>query len=76
VALSELIWAILLTKENLWAFLNRESWPGFEVEVLAEHEMLRTIDHFFNRAIYFAAIGFEQAAIAEPHASIGVAARR
>ena len=76
VALSQLIWATLLTKENLWAFLNRESWPGFEVEVLAEHEMLRTIDHFFNRAIYFAAIGFEQAAIAERRASIGVAASR
>jgi hypothetical protein len=38
--------------------------------------MFRMIDHFFNRAIYFAAIGFEQAAIAEQHASIGVAASR
>jgi len=76
VVLSELIWAIILTKENLWDFLNRESCPGFEVEVLAEHEMFRMIDHFFNRAIYFASKGFEQAAIAEQHASIGAAASR
>jgi len=76
VALSELIWAITLTKENLWDFLNRESCPGFEMEVLAEHEMYRMIDHFFNRAIYFAAKGFEQAAFAELHTSIAAAAAR
>ena len=63
VPLSELMWAITLTKETLWNFLNRESWPGFEVEVLAEHEMFRMIDRFFNHAVYQAAVGFEQAAL-------------
>lgn len=61
VPLSELLWAIILTKDNLWDFLSRESWPGFEIEVLAEHEMFRMIDHFFNRAMYYAARGFEKA---------------
>jgi hypothetical protein len=61
VLLSELLWAIVLTKDNLWDFLGRESWPGFEIEVLAEHDMFRRIDHFFNRAMYYAARGFEQA---------------
>lgn len=64
VPLSELIWAIVLTKDNLWNFLNRESFPGFEMEVLAEHEMFRMIDRFFNHAIYYAARGYEKAAIA------------
>ena len=63
--LSELLWAIILTKDNLWDFLGRESWPGFEMEVLAEHDMFRRIDHFFNRAMYYAARGFEQAERAE-----------
>lgn len=61
VPLSELFWAIILTKDNLWDFLSRESWPGFEIEVLAEHQMFRMIDHFFNRAMYYAAKGFEHA---------------
>lgn len=61
VPLSELLWAIVLTKDNLWDFLYRESWPGFEIEVLAEHDMFRMIDHFFNRAMFYAARGFEQA---------------
>ena len=65
VLLSELLWAIILTKDNLWDFLGRESWPGFEIEVLAEHDMFRRIDHFFNRAMYYAARGFEQAERAE-----------
>ena len=65
VPLSELIRAIILTKEKLWDFLNRESCPGFEIEVLAEHDMFRMIDQFFNRAIHYAAIGFEEAAAAQ-----------
>jgi hypothetical protein len=64
VPVSELIWAIMLTKDNLWDFLNRESFPGFEMEVLAEHEMFRVIDRFFNHAMYYAARGYEKAASA------------
>jgi len=63
VPLSELLWAIILTKDNLWDFLNRESFPGFEMEVLAEHEMFRSIDRFFNHAQYYAARGYEKAAM-------------
>lgn len=65
VPLSELIWAIVLTKDNLWNFLSRESFPGFEMEVLAEHDMFRMIDRFFNHAVYHAARGYEEAACAE-----------
>jgi hypothetical protein len=65
VALNELIWAIIQTKENLWDFLNRESCPGFEVEILAEHEVFRMLDRFFNHAIHYAATGYEEAALAE-----------
>ena len=64
VPLSELIWAIILTKDNLWNFLSRESFPGFEMEVLAEHDMFRMIDRFFNHAVYHAARGYEEAACA------------
>jgi hypothetical protein len=62
VQLCELIWAINLTKDNLWDFLYRESWPGFEIEVIAEHDMFRLIDHFFNRAVFYAARGYERVA--------------
>jgi hypothetical protein len=73
VPLSELIWAILLTKENLWDFLNRESFPGFEAVVLAEHEWFRMLDKFFNHAIHYAAIGYEEAVLRERSATKQVA---
>lgn len=65
VPLSELIWAITLTKENLWDYLTRESCPGFELEVLAEHDLFRMIDRFFNYAVYYAARGYEHVAAVE-----------
>jgi len=73
VPLSELIWSIVLTKENLWDFLNRESFPGFEAVVLAEHEWFRMIDKFFSHAVHYAAIGYEEAALKERSARKHVA---
>jgi len=60
VPLQELVWAIVLTKENLWDFLKREAVLDRAVEVFGELEMLQLLDQFFDRAIYYAAAGYEQ----------------
>jgi len=60
VPLHELVWAIVLTKENLWDFLKREAVLDRAVEVFGELEMLQLLDQFFDRAIYYAAAGYEQ----------------
>ncbi|HZQ22937.1 MAG TPA: hypothetical protein VFA89_09070 [Terriglobales bacterium] len=61
VPLSQLTWTIILTKENLWEFLRKESVLERPVEVFSELEMLQLLDQFFDRAIYFAALGYERA---------------
>ena len=61
VPLSQLTWAIILTKENLWEFLKKESGLDRPAEVFGELEMLQLLDRFFDRAIYHAAIGYERA---------------
>ncbi len=61
VPLSELIWVIVLTKENLWEFIKKESVLDRPVEVFGELEMLQLLDQFFDRAIYHATIGYERA---------------
>jgi len=61
VPLCQLIWAIVLTKENLWEFLELEAVLDRPVEVFAELEILRLLDQFFDRAQYYAALGYEQA---------------
>ena len=60
VSLSQLTWVIILTKENLWEFLKKESVLDRPAEVFGELEMLQLLDAFFDRAIYYAAAGYEE----------------
>jgi hypothetical protein len=59
--LADLCWAILLTKEHLWEFLEREGISTSTHEILGELELLRSLDQFFDRAVYYATLGYEQA---------------
>lgn len=61
VSIAHLAWAILQTKEHLWDFLEREGLHGSAQDVFGELELLRQLDQFFDRAIYFAAEGYESA---------------
>jgi hypothetical protein len=61
VPLSQLVWVIVLTKENLWEYLKHEAGMERPVEVFGELEMLQLLDQFFDRAIFFAAVGYEKA---------------
>ena len=69
VPISELIWVITLTKDNLWDFLKKETLSGQTEEVFGELEMSQLLDQFFDRAIYYAAVGYERACSAHelPH---------
>lgn len=62
VDLASVIWALMLTKENLFEFLSREGIHGTAESVFGELELLRSLDQFFDRAIYHAVVGFERAA--------------
>ena len=60
VALSDFCWAIVVTKEHLWEFLQRQDSMRGPVEIYGEMELLRLLDQFFDRALYFATEGYEQ----------------
>ncbi len=61
VPLSQLIEAIVLTKEHLFEFLKHNAVVDQPVEVFGELELLQLLDQFFDRAIYYAAAGYEHA---------------
>jgi hypothetical protein len=61
VALSHLIFALLAVKERLWEFLAREAMLDRPMEMYQEIELLRLMDQFFDRAVYYAARGHEHA---------------
>lgn len=62
VPLPEVIQAIILTKENLWDFLKSEAVLDRAIEIMGELELLQMLEQFFDRAIYFAAVGYEEQA--------------
>lgn len=68
VPVSQLIMVIILTKENLWEFLRKQSPLDRPVEIFGELEMLQLLEQFFDKAIFYAALGYEQAMVAAPAA--------
>jgi len=60
VSLADSCWAIVLTKEHLWEFLQRQGFLRSPVEIYGELELLRLLDQFFDRALCYAAEGYEQ----------------
>jgi len=61
VSLSHLMFAIIATKEHLWGYVAKEVLTEPRpVELFQEVELAELVEQFFDRAIYFAAIGYEQ----------------
>lgn len=58
---SQVTMTIILTKENLWEYLKKESVLERPSEVFGELELMQLLEQFFDRAIYYAAVGYERA---------------
>ena len=67
VPLSAVIQAIVLTKENLWEFLKSEAVMDRAVEIMGELELLQMLEMFFDRATYYAAVGYEEEVARHAH---------
>jgi len=61
VPFSQLAYAIILTKENLWCFLLKNAGVDRTIEVYGELELLQQLAYFFDLAITYAADGYEYA---------------
>ncbi len=59
VTMSALCWALMMTEENLWDFLELEGMRERPLEILGGFELLRLLDQFFDQAVYFATVGYE-----------------
>ncbi|SRR5581483_8316413 len=61
VSLAHVCWGIVLTKEHIWNFLQREGFLRGPLEIFGEMELLRLLDQFFDRAVCYCAEGYESA---------------
>lgn len=67
---SQVAWTICLVKENLWDYLKQESVIERPAEIFGELELMELLDQFFDRAIYYAALGHERAQKAMEHEAV------
>jgi hypothetical protein len=61
VPISQFLWAVLLSKEHLFAFLQRETFAEGAVQLYGELELVQLLDQFFDRAVYYAVVGYSHA---------------
>jgi hypothetical protein len=60
VPIDQFIWAMVLAKEQLWLFMQREAMAEGALELVSELEFVLALEQFFDRAMYYAVIGFVQ----------------
>ncbi len=60
IPICQFLWAVMVSKEHLFAFLRREGFAEGAVQLYGELELLQLLDQFFDRAVYFATVGYEK----------------
>ena len=60
VAYSHVFWAITATKQHVYGFIQREGLSDNAMELRGELELLHLLGQFFDHALYYIALGFEQ----------------
>lgn len=58
IPIEEFLWALILSKRNIFEFLQREVTADVPYELMFEMEFMQTLDEFFDRATYHAICGF------------------
>ena len=62
VGLHQFVWALMLTRDHLWHFLDQEGFADNIVKLHGEQELRQMLNQFFDRAIYHAILGYTEAA--------------
>lgn len=60
VAFSHFLWAITATREHMVEFVKREGFSDSPLELHGELELMHILGKFFDRALYYAALGYER----------------
>ena len=61
IRLPQLIWALMLTRDHLSHFLRYEAFADNVVALYGELELHQLLDQFFDRAVYYSILGYEEA---------------
>jgi hypothetical protein len=59
IALSQVAYALILTKDHLLTFIRTKGFAGSAVELYQEEELTHLVDRFFDKALYNTLLGYE-----------------
>jgi hypothetical protein len=59
VSVTQLLWCIMLVKENLWEYLRNNENLENTAQIFGELVLTQMVDQFFDRAMYYAVRGHE-----------------
>jgi hypothetical protein len=59
VPLSDAVGVLLLTRRNLWEFVESEVWDSV-LDLRQEIDLEHDVNRFFDRSVYFTVRGFEE----------------
>ena len=62
IPLSEVVFALILTKAHLLEYVKTSGLSDTALDLYQELDLVRVVEQFFDKAIYYAAHGYEEAA--------------
>ena len=65
VPFSDLFWAVCITREYLWEYIQQECLLEEPVEFWGGVMLLRSLNHFFDHVLYLALLGYQIEGMAE-----------
>jgi hypothetical protein len=70
VPLSELVHALVLMKQHLWNFVRKNDLPETATNLYSEEQLEMMVGQFFDKAVYHAVRGYEEAWLKEAPTSL------
>ena len=61
ISLHQFVWALIVSRDHLWRFLQREAFACNVVELYGELELHQMLTQFFDRAVYYGTLAYSKA---------------
>jgi hypothetical protein len=61
VGLHQFVWALIVSRDHLWRFLQQEAFACNVVELYGELELHQMLTQFFDRAVYYGILAYDKA---------------
>jgi hypothetical protein len=59
VAIHQFVWAMTISRNHLWHFLREEAFADSVIALYDELELQQLLSQFFDRAVYYGLLGYE-----------------